>query len=54
MNMRDGGLGDQITIGLREGGESWNLAKSDGWVEGESLLSIADAAAKGTVVMWVI
>lgn len=54
MNMRDSGLGDQITIGLREGGPSWELAKSDGWVPGESLLPIEAAVEKGSVVMYLL
>ena len=39
---------------LRQGGPSWKLAESDGWVPGENLLPIADAAAKGTVIMYLL
>eukprot|EP00035_Acanthoeca_spectabilis_P025898 m.460385 g.460385 ORF g.460385 m.460385 type:complete len:379 (-) comp22014_c0_seq1:117-1253(-) len=54
MNMRDSGLDGQIVIGLREGGPSWKLAESDGWVPGETLLPIADAAAQGSVIMYLL
>ena len=37
-----------------QGGPSWKLAESDGWVPGETLLPIADAAAEGSVVMYLL
>ena len=37
-----------------QGGPSWELAKSDGWVPGKTLLPIAEAAKKGTVVMYLL
>eukprot|EP00954_Amorphochlora_amoebiformis_P021363 1345914-Amorphochlora_amoeboformis.AAC.1 len=43
LNMRDQGL--DVIIGLRKG-RTWELAKEDGWVEGESLFEIEEAAAK--------
>ena len=38
----------------REGGASWKLAIEDGWVPGESLVSVEEAAARGTVVMYLL
>lgn len=53
LNMRDNGM-TNVIIGLREGGPSWKLAESDGWVPGETLLPIEEAAAKGTVIMYLL
>ena len=52
LNMRDNGM--NVIVGLREGGKSWDLAISDGFVPGETLFSIEEAAAKGTVVMYLL
>eukprot|EP01123_Difflugia_compressa_P011371 TRINITY_DN450_c0_g1_i3.p1 TRINITY_DN450_c0_g1~~TRINITY_DN450_c0_g1_i3.p1 ORF type:complete len:359 (+),score=79.05 TRINITY_DN450_c0_g1_i3:113-1078(+) len=55
LNMRDNGL--NVVIGLRkstESGSGWELAKKDGWVEGKTLISIEDAANKGTVVLYLL
>lgn len=54
LNMRDSGLDGKITIGVREGGASWKLAQEDGWVPGETLLPIEEAADKGTVLMYLL
>ncbi|GAB5363639.1 hypothetical protein AAMO2058_000901100 [Amorphochlora amoebiformis] len=51
LNMRDQGL--DVIIGLRKG-RTWELAKEDGWVEGESLFEIEEAAAKGDVIMYML
>lgn len=52
LNMRDNGL--KVIIGLRDKGRSWDLALQDGWKPGETLFSIEDAAAKGTVVQYLL
>jgi len=44
LNMRDNGI--PVIIGLRKGGRSWDLAISDGWVPGKTLLSYEEAAEK--------
>jgi len=51
-NMRDNGL--SVVIGLRPGGDSWKLAKEDGWVENKTLFPIQDAASRGSVVMYLL
>eukprot|EP00468_Gymnochlora_sp_CCMP2014_P011585 CAMPEP_0167752968 /NCGR_PEP_ID=MMETSP0110_2-20121227/7441_1 /TAXON_ID=629695 /ORGANISM="Gymnochlora sp., Strain CCMP2014" /LENGTH=343 /DNA_ID=CAMNT_0007638659 /DNA_START=205 /DNA_END=1236 /DNA_ORIENTATION=+ len=51
LNMRDQGL--DVIIGLRKG-RTWELAKEDGWVEGESLFEITEAADKGDVIMYML
>lgn len=43
-----------LTTVCVQGGPSWKLAESDGWVPGETLLPIADAAAQGSVIMYLL
>ncbi len=52
LNMRDNGV--KAIIGLREGGRSWKLAQEDGWVPGETLFPIAEAAQRGTVIQYLL
>ena len=49
LNMRDHGL--KVIVGVRKGGHSWEAAKQDGWVEGQTLFPIETACEKGTVIM---
>ncbi|GAB3637035.1 ketol-acid reductoisomerase [Hymenobacter arcticus] len=48
LNMRDNGF--HVIVGQREGTPSWDRALKDGWVPGESLFSIEEAADKGTII----
>ena len=48
MNMRDNGI--KVIIGQREGTKNWKKALEDGWVPGETLFSVEEAAERGTVV----
>ncbi len=48
LNLRDNGI--RVIVGQREGGESWENAKADGFVPGETLFPIMEAAQKGTIV----
>jgi len=48
LNMRDNGF--NVIIGQRQGTPSWDRAIRDGWVEGESLFSLEEAAERGTIV----
>ena len=48
LNMRDNGF--HVIVGQREGTPSWKRALKDGWVPGESLFSIEEAADKGTII----
>jgi ketol-acid reductoisomerase len=53
LNMKDNGL--NVVIGLREkGGRSWDLAVQDGWVPGKTLLSLEDAARRGTIIQYLL
>ena len=48
LNLRDNGF--NVIVGQREG-KTYDKAISDGWVPGESLFSIEEAAKRGTIVM---
>src|ERR687891_1493654 len=51
LNMKDNGV--NVIIGLREkGGRGWDLAQQDGWVPGTTLLSLEEAAGRGTVLQY--
>ncbi len=48
LNLKDNGF--NVIIGQLEGDEYWNKAVADGFVPGETLLSIEEAAKKGTII----
>jgi ketol-acid reductoisomerase len=53
LNMKDNGV--KVIIGLREkGGKSWDLAQQDGWVPGQTLMSLEDATQQGTIVQYLL
>jgi ketol-acid reductoisomerase len=52
MNMRDNGI--KVIVGQREGTKNWNKAVDDGWVPGETLFSVEEAAEKGTVIQYLL
>ena len=52
MNMRDNDV--NVIIGQRKGSASWDKAVKDGWVEGETLFELEEAAEKGTVIMYLL
>jgi ketol-acid reductoisomerase len=52
LNMKDNGV--NIVVGLREKGRSWELAQQDGWVPGKTLLSLDEAARRGTIVQYLL
>jgi len=52
MNMKDNGV--NVIIGQREGGRSWQRAMADGFVPGESLFPIEEAAERGTIIQLLI
>ncbi len=51
LNMRDQGF--NVIVGLRRGG-SWDKAVADGWVEGENLFEIEEAAKRGTILQYLL
>lgn len=48
LNLRDNGF--NVIVGQREG-KTYEKAVADGWVPGETLFSIEEACAKGTIIM---
>jgi len=52
LNLRDNGI--QVIVGQREGTASWDKAKADGFVPGETLVSIEEAARKGTIIQFLL
>jgi len=51
-NMRDSGL--NVIVGQRKGGKAYDLCLEDGWVPGKTLFEPEEAAAKGTVVQYLL
>ena len=52
MNMRDNGI--RVIVGQRENGNSWDRALTDGFVPGETLFPLEEAARKGTIVQFLL
>ncbi len=52
LNMRDNGF--NVIVGQRKGGESWQKAVDDGWVEGKTLFEIEEAAKRGTIICYLL
>ena len=52
LNMRDNGV--KVIVGQRQGTKNWNKALEDGWVPGETLFSVEEAAEKGTVIQYLL
>jgi ketol-acid reductoisomerase len=52
LNMKDNGI--NVIVGQRKGGASWEKALKDGWVEGETLFELEEAAEKGTIIQYLL
>ena len=52
LNLRDNQM--RVIVGVREGGRSWDLAVADGFVPGETLFPVEEAATQATVVMYLL
>ena len=52
MNMRDNGI--HVIVGQRQGTKNWDKALADGWVPGETLFSVEEAAERGTVIQYLL
>ena len=48
LNLRDNGI--RVIVGQREGGKTWAKAVADGFVPGETLFPLEEAAKKATIV----
>ena len=52
MNLRDNGF--NVIIGQRSPSKSWDKAVADGWVPGETLFSIEEAAEKADIIQYLL
>lgn len=52
LNLRDNGF--NVIVGQRKESKTWDKAVADGWVPGETLFEIEEAAAKGTVIQYLL
>jgi len=52
LNLKDNGF--NVIIGQRKNSKSWDKAVDDGWVPGESLFSIEEAAEKATIIQYLL
>jgi ketol-acid reductoisomerase len=52
LNMRDNGI--RVIVGQRQGGQSWQRAVDEGFVPGENLFPLEEAAERGTIVQYLL
>ncbi len=52
LNLRDNGI--RVIIGQRKDSKTWDKAVADGWVPGETLFEIEEAAEKGTIIQYLL
>ncbi|MCI0460137.1 MAG: ketol-acid reductoisomerase [Gemmataceae bacterium] len=52
LNMKDNGV--NVIVGQRPGGKSWDTAVQDGWEPGKTLLPVEEAAARGTILQYLL
>ena len=52
LNLRDNGI--RVIVGQREGGRTWDRAVADGFVPGQSLFPLEEAARQATIVQYLL
>jgi ketol-acid reductoisomerase len=52
LNMKDNGI--KVIVGQREKTKSWELATQDGWVPGQTLFPLEEAAKRGTILEYLL
>ena len=52
LNLRDNGF--NVIVGQRQPSKSWDKAVADGFVPGETLFSIEEAAKRGTIIQYLL
>lgn len=52
LNLRDNGF--NVIVGQRQNSKSWDKAVADGWVPGETLFPIEEAADQATVIQYLL
>src|SRR3990170_2556165 len=52
LNLRDNGF--KVIVGQRKGPKTWDKAVEHGWVPGETLFEIEEAAKRGTIIQFLL
>ena len=52
LNLRDNGI--NVIVGQRENSKSWDRAVADGFIPGQTLFGLEEAARKGTIVQFLL
>ncbi len=52
LNMRDNGI--KVIVGQRQGGPSWQHAMDDGFIPGETLFPLEEAAERGSIIQFLV
>jgi ketol-acid reductoisomerase len=52
LNMKDNGI--KVIVGQREKTKTWDMAVQDGWVPGQTLFPVEDAAKRGTILQYLL
>lgn len=52
LNLRDNGF--NVIVGQRQNSPTWDKAVKDGWVPGETLFPIEEAAERGTIIQYLL
>lgn len=52
LNLKDNGF--NVIVGQRKDSPTWNKAVADGWVPGQTLFEIEEAAEKGTILQYLL
>lgn len=52
LNLKDNGF--NVIVGQRKGGATWEKAIKDGWVPGETLFELEEAAKRATIIQYLL
>lgn len=52
LNLKDNGF--NVIVGQRKNSKTWEKAIADGWIPGETLFEIEEAAEKGTIIQFLL
>ena len=52
LNLKDNGI--NVIIGQRKDSKTWDKAVADGWVPGQTLFEIEEAAERGTIIQYLL
>lgn len=52
LNLKDNGF--NVIVGQRKNSKTWDKAAADGWVPGETLFEIEEAAQRGTIIQYLL